>query len=205
MGSQTSDDLIRRLAGEFRVLTLGGVAVIATGLSRNTFDADIWVEPFSSPANWAGRLAPLIYDSGAAKPVAIGSWKSIERENLAGVIGRDRVIRINGLERPLDIFREPNQLEMDSFDEVWERARPMDDGTRLPDAIDLLVSKEETGRTSSFWRARSRRTTWSDCRAPIRPRQAACLPASLRHGWRSVPSITRISRCGKWGVGSSRS
>lgn len=147
MGAQTtSDDLIRRIAREFRVLTLGGVAVIATGLSRNTFDADIWVDPFSSPEDWAGRLAPLLYGVGTAEPVAIGSWKSIKRGSLADVIARDGVIRIHGLERPLDIFREPNQIEVDSFGEVWERARPMDDGTRLPDAIDLLMSKQDTGR-----------------------------------------------------------
>lgn len=35
---------------------------------------------------------------------------------------------------------------MEGFDEVWERAHPMDDGTRLPDAIDLLMSKQDTGR-----------------------------------------------------------
>jgi hypothetical protein len=147
MGAEATTDLvIRRLAAQFRVVTLGGVAVIATGLSRNTFDADIWIEPFSSAEDWARRLAPFIYGATAVEPVAIGSWASIPQHDLAGVIGRDGVIRINGLERPLDIFREPNQLEIDSFGEVWERARPMDDGTRLPDAIDLLVSKQETGR-----------------------------------------------------------
>lgn len=147
MGAKTeSDDIIRRLAGEFRVVTLGGVAVIATGLSRNTFDADVWVEPFSSAEEWAGYLAPLLYDAGTAEPVAIGSWEPIPQQRLAEVIGRDGVIRLNGLERPLDIFREPNQLALDSFDEVWERAQPMGDGTRLPDPIDLLVSKQETGR-----------------------------------------------------------
>ena len=56
------------------------------------------------------------------------------------------MIRINGLERPLDIFRDPNQLDMSLFDEIWQRAQPMEDGTRLPDPIDLLVSKQETGR-----------------------------------------------------------
>ena len=147
MGTQTeSDELIRRLAGEFRVLTLGGLAVIATGLSRNTYDADIWVEPFASPDEWSNHLSPILYASGAAQPVAIGSWEKIGRGNLAGVIGRDGVIRVNGLERPLDVFRDPNQLAMEDFDEIWDRAQLQDDGTRLPDPIDLLVSKQETGR-----------------------------------------------------------
>jgi hypothetical protein len=147
MGAKTgSDEVIRRVAGEFRVLTLGGVAVIATGLSRNTYDADVWVDPFGSPEEWSSRLAPALYDSSSGQPVAIGSWEKIPRGQLAEVIGRDGVIRLGGLERPLDIFRAPNQLPMEDFDEIWERARPMDDGTRLPDPIDLLVSKQETGR-----------------------------------------------------------
>jgi hypothetical protein len=147
MGSRTtSDEIIRGLANEFRVLTLGGVAIIASGLSRNTFDADIWLEPFGAPDRWAANISPFIFGSGTAEPVAIGSWEKIAREDLAAVIERDGVIRIGGLERPLDIFRDPNQLSMDDFDEIWTRSQPMNDGTRLPDLIDLLVSKQETGR-----------------------------------------------------------
>lgn len=147
MGAQAnSDEIIKQLAGEFRVMTRGGLAVIASGLSRNTFDADIWVEPMNSSELWAKGVAPFVYDAGTAQPVAIGSWEKIAREALASVIERDGVIRINGLERPLDIFRDPNQLERSHFDEIWQRAQPMDDGTRLPDPIDLLVSKQETGR-----------------------------------------------------------
>lgn len=147
MGTKTeSDEVVRRLADEFRVLTLGGLAVIATGFSRNTYDADIWVEPFASPEEWSNHLSPILYASGTAQPVAIGSWEKIGRGNLAGVIGRDGVIRVNGLERPLDVFRDPNQLAMEDFDEIWDRAQLQDDGTRLPDPIDLLVSKPETGR-----------------------------------------------------------
>jgi hypothetical protein len=147
MGSKTScDEIIHRLAGEFRVLTLGGVAIIASGLSRNTFDADIWLEPFGDPDRWAESIIPFVFGPGTAEPVAIGSWEKIAQKDLAAVIGRDGVIRIGGLERPLDIFRDPNQLSMDEFDEIWTRAQPMSDGTRLPDPIDLLVSKPETGR-----------------------------------------------------------
>jgi len=147
MGAKgSSDEIIRLLAGDFRVMTLGGVAVIAYGLSRNTFDADIWVEPMDSAEHWAKAIVRFIYDAGPAEVVAIGSWQNVAREQLAAVIKRDGAIRINGLERPLDIFRDPNQLGMSHFEEVWQRAQPMDDGTRLPDPIDLLVSKQETGR-----------------------------------------------------------
>jgi len=117
--------------------------VIATGLSRNTYTADIWVEPLASAGERSGRIAPLIYDYGTAEPVAMGSWTRIARAQLAEVI--DRVIRISGLERPLDIFREPNQIDVADFNDVWQRSEPMDDGTRLSDPVDLLVSKQETG------------------------------------------------------------
>ena len=147
MGAKgSSDEIIRLLAGDFRVMTLGGVAVIASGLSRNTFDADIWVEPMDSAEHWAKAIVRFIYDAGPAEVVAIGSWQNVAREQLAAVIKRDGAIRIKGLERPLDIFRDPNQLDMSHFEEIWQRAQPMDDGTRLPDPIDLLVSKQETGR-----------------------------------------------------------
>jgi hypothetical protein len=46
----------------------------------------------------------------------------------------------------MDIFRKPNQLQPEEFDEVWARSLILGDGTRLPDPIDLLVSKQETGR-----------------------------------------------------------
>jgi hypothetical protein len=65
---------------------------------------------------------------------------------LAEVIPRDGVVRVMGSNQPLDIFRDPNQIDMSSFDEVWSRALPLEDGTRLPDAVDLLLSKQDTGR-----------------------------------------------------------
>jgi hypothetical protein len=140
-----TDDLIRQLASEFRVMTLGGAAVIAHGLNRNTYDADIWVEPFVSPGQWAKRLAPLLY-MDVYKPIAIGSWQPIEKAALADVMERDGVLRMMGLERPLDIFRRPNELNTAEFDEIWERGILLDDGTRLLEAVDLLASKQETGR-----------------------------------------------------------
>lgn len=51
-----------------------------------------------------------------------------------------------GGSQPLDLFRNPNELEMAEFDAVWDRGEPLDDGTRVPDAIDLLVTKQDTGR-----------------------------------------------------------
>ncbi len=38
----TTDQLIQDFTNQFRVITLGGVAMIAHGLSRNTYAMDIW-------------------------------------------------------------------------------------------------------------------------------------------------------------------
>ncbi|HUF63048.1 MAG TPA: hypothetical protein VMN36_13305 [Verrucomicrobiales bacterium] len=142
----TADGLIRLLAARFRVITLGGVAVISHGLGRNTHDADVWVEPLESPVDWAAEVGGVVFASRSARPVRIGTCAPFPAEDLANVIGDDKVFRVMGLDRPLDIFREPNELEIAEFDEVWERAVALDDGTRVPDAIDLLVTKQATDR-----------------------------------------------------------
>ena len=141
-----SDRLIHEIAASRRVLALGGLAVISHGLGRNTHDADIWVEPMESPEIWASVVGPLVYSTPSAKPVAIAVWEPIPEKNLAEVIARDGVFRINGLDRPLDIFRKPNELPIEEFESAWVRAKPLHDGTRLPDEIDLLMTKQLTGR-----------------------------------------------------------
>jgi hypothetical protein len=55
-----------------------------------------------------------------------------------------------GLECPLDIFREPNEFPAGSFDEVYDRASTNTDGTRLPDPLDLIITKLNTGRDSDL-------------------------------------------------------
>jgi hypothetical protein len=127
-------------------MTLGGIAVIAHGLSRNTYDTDIWVEPKRNPGEWSRIVWPLTHREKGFGPVEVGTWRTIEEGQFEKVINRDGVVRINGLDRPLDIFRDPNELLIEDFDEVWNRAIPLDDGTRLPDVIDLLVTKQDTGR-----------------------------------------------------------
>ncbi|HEV7406536.1 MAG TPA: hypothetical protein VGO11_26530 [Chthoniobacteraceae bacterium] len=60
------------------------------------------------------------------------------------------MVRVLGLECPLDVFRRPNEIEESAFDEVWKRATLKDDGVYLPDAIDLLLSKQDTARDHDF-------------------------------------------------------
>lgn len=125
---------------------LGGLAVISHGYARTTYDADIWLDPSLSPEAWAEAVRGLTDHHPTLHFVAIGTWMDIPGDQLAEVISRDGVVRLMGSNQPLDIFRDPNEIDMASFDEVWSRALPLDDGTRLPDAVDLLLSKQDTGR-----------------------------------------------------------
>lgn len=141
----TTAGLISTLAGRQRVLSLGGYAVISHGHSRPTYDADVWLDPMLPVEKWCATLRDLTAPADL-RFVEIGTWREIEPWEFTTVIERDGVIRLMGADQPLDIFRRPNEFDTASFDEVWQRAAPMRDGTRLPDAIDLLVTKQLTGR-----------------------------------------------------------
>jgi hypothetical protein len=125
---------------------LGGLAVVGHGLSRSTFDSDVWLDPDLPLGEWCNAVCSITAGQSHLQIVSIGNWESVAGKDFPEVIGRDGVVRIIGVNQPLDIFRDPNQLSMDEFDEIWTRAQPMSDGTRLPNPIDLLVSKQETGR-----------------------------------------------------------
>jgi hypothetical protein len=56
------------------------------------------------------------------------------------------MLRVLGLDCPLDIFRQPNEFPAESFDEVFDRSTRNADGTRLPDPLDLIITKLNTGR-----------------------------------------------------------
>lgn len=142
----TADELIAEFAKQCRVMVLGGVAVIAHGLSRNTFDADVWIEPMLGPDEWAKLVLSVLKPFASVHPVRIAVWTRIDASELAEVIQNDGVIRLMGLDRPLDLFRRPNEMSESDFEDVWSRSQPLDDGSRLPDMIDLLLTKQQTGR-----------------------------------------------------------
>jgi hypothetical protein len=142
----TTARLTRELAARHRVVLLGGLAVLSLGHDRPTYDADLWLDPELEVGIWVDAIHSLLATSGNLRIVAIGSWTTVAITELRDVIERDRVIRIMGANQPLDIFREPNELPMSEFDAVWERATPLDDGTRVPDVVDLLMTKQDTGR-----------------------------------------------------------
>lgn len=144
--SYQTGELTRKLAESRRVLNLGGLAVISHGFDRLTYDADIWLDPLGSPSHWAEVIGGFFEAYPELRILSIGNWEEVAPQDLGEVIGTDGVVRVMGADQPLDIFRKPNEFEAEQFDEVWQRASPLDDGTRLPDAIDLLVTKMATDR-----------------------------------------------------------
>lgn len=142
----TAARLIEKLASKNRVVLLGGLAVVSHGLSRPTIDADVWLDPLLSPENWACEILNLKSEIPDLSFLTIAVWSEIADANLAEIIERDGVIRVMGASQPLDIFRKPNELPIEEFESAWVRAKPLHDGTRLPDEIDLLMTKQLTGR-----------------------------------------------------------
>lgn len=129
---------------------LGGLAVIAHGLARSTKDADIWLEPFSSEAAWAKVLESVLPAFQGARPYDLRERQVVECTEIQKVVVRDGVIRVIGLDRPLDVFRTPHNWTAKDFDGVWERAMTGISPVRVPDDIDLLVSKEHTSRAQDI-------------------------------------------------------
>ena len=143
---QTAAELTSQLAREHRVLMLGGLAVVGHGLSRSTLDSDVWLDPELPLGEWCDAVCSIVAGKSYLRIVSIGDWENVAAADFPEVISRDGVVRIVGVNQPLDIFRKPNQLDPAEFNDIWNRSGILTDGTRLPDPIDLLVSKQETGR-----------------------------------------------------------
>ena len=147
MGASRLDGFLRRLTSERRVLLLGGLAVIAHGLPRATKDADVWLEPMSSASEWADAVAAAWADFPELCLARLPHWTPLAtREEIAVAAEETGIVRVLGLECPLDVFRKPNEIEMDDFEMMWARSTLKEDGVHLLDAADLLLSKEDTGR-----------------------------------------------------------
>lgn len=143
---RTTAELTSLLAEKYRVIMLGGLAVVSHGHSRPTYDADAWLDPTLPIESWSQAVNDLVSLDVRLRILSIGNWETVEPARLSEIIARDGVIRIMGANQPLDIFRDPNELDMEEFDTVWARAISFADGTRIPDVVDLLVTKQSTGR-----------------------------------------------------------
>lgn len=143
---KTVDHFIAKLSDRARVLMIGGLAVIAHGLSRATKDVDIWLEPLDTVKKWSMVVVDLIEDFAKVEVFDMKNQQTIKLDEIEKVVERDGMIRILGLDRPLDIFRIPHNFIADDFDKVWERSTIDINRVRVPDEIDLLITKEETSR-----------------------------------------------------------
>lgn len=140
------EQFVSDLAMKRRVLLLGGLAVVRHGLPRYTKDADIWLEPLKSPNAWAEQLADSLTRFPEVTLMRLFPQQTILPNELGAAIAADRVIRITGFEMPLDVFREPNELEQVTFDEAYSAAADFQGNFKILSAVDLLNSKENTGR-----------------------------------------------------------
>jgi hypothetical protein len=124
--------------------------VIAHGFNRPTKDADVWLDPLESPAAWAVVLERTCAGFIGITIHTLPGWRKITGPEIAAAAGDVGMVRLLGLDCPLDIFREPNEFPAGSFDEVYDRGKSNADGTRLPDPLDLIITKLNTGRAKDL-------------------------------------------------------
>lgn len=142
----TAGQFIETLAERHRVLVIGGLAVIAHGFNRPTKDADIWLEPLGSPSEWVDALLLVCSRFPGLTVHSLPGWCKVEGPEIAVAAEQIGMLRVLGLDCPLDIFRQPNEFPAESFDEVFDRSTRNADGTHLPDPLDLIITKLNTGR-----------------------------------------------------------
>lgn len=137
---------IELLSKDHRVILLGGLAVIAHGRDRHTHDVDIWLDPLNSAESWSNVIADACRAFPEASVHRLPGWVQVIDQGIADAADETGMIRVLGLGMPLDIFRRPKEFEETGFDAVFQRATRNDDGTYLPDPLDLLQSKLDTDR-----------------------------------------------------------
>jgi hypothetical protein len=146
MGTPHLDGFLRTLTSRHRVLLLGGLAVIAHGLSRATKDADVWLDPLPSPEVWAVAVQRLVNETPGCSLATLPGWRILESLPELSEAAEDvGMVRVLGLECPLDIFRRPNELEVEAFDAIWSRSTVTEDGVHLPDPLDLMQNRPILG------------------------------------------------------------
>ena len=141
-----TDHFVRLLTRSHRVVVLGGLAVIAHGFSRSTYDGDIWLDPLATSREWASFLEKACADFGGLTIHRLPGWIQVSGDDVIDAVDETNMVRVQGLDCPLDIFRKPNEIEVSDFDAVCRRAKLRGDGTLLPDPLDLIQSKMDTGR-----------------------------------------------------------
>lgn len=141
-----AEEFVRSLAAGSRVLLMGGMAVIAHGLNRGTRDVDVWLEPFGTESLWATRVLEVKQAFPMARVYDLLNHVTVADQEAVVCVGRDGLVRIDGLDRPVDLFRVPNNLETGDFELCWQHAVMSLGDVRVMDEVDLLLTKEDTTR-----------------------------------------------------------
>lgn len=144
--ASTLQQFLARAATRQRVVVIGGLAVIAHGLSRPTKDGDAWLDPLESAGAWAARLRETLGEFSECTLWSLAERRGAHPEELEEIGTIDGVVRVCGLNADLDIFYKPNGLECADFSAVWERALPWAEAVRVMEPLDLILTKEGTGR-----------------------------------------------------------
>ncbi len=146
----STDDFVRELARRHRVLMLGGMAIIAHGLTRPTKDSDVWLEPFASAAEWSEKLNAVVTHFAGTKLWSLPQRRILDPQELENDADQFGVVRVDGLTMPLDVFRKPNELELEDFERAWTDSIALKEGLHLPSVTDLYVTKANTGREQDW-------------------------------------------------------
>ncbi|MGB6222702.1 hypothetical protein [Haloferula sp.] len=144
--AETVQQFIDKLTPNHRVIIIGGVAVIGHGMSRHTKDADIWLEPLHHAKAWADVVDSVCRQVPGTSIHRLPGWIEVRGSEIAHAAEETGMVRIHGLNVPLDIFRKPNEFDESVFDAVAKRAKRNDDGTLLPEPLDLVQTKMNTVR-----------------------------------------------------------
>lgn len=142
----TLQQFLARAATRQRVVLIGGLAVIAHGLSRPTKDGDAWLDPLDSAESWAAVVRATLAEFPGLRLWSLAERRDLAPDELAEAVAIDGVIRVCGLNADLDLFRKPNNLECEDFSVVWEQAQPWAEEVRVIEPQDLILTKENTGR-----------------------------------------------------------
>jgi hypothetical protein len=134
------------LCANNRVILLGGMAMLAHGFARFTRDVDIWLDPTEGIESWAGALASVVARFRNLKFVSAQTKNKVFQKKIKSLVEREEMIRITGLDMDVDVFFRPNNLRIEDFDSVWARSAEKEKGLKIPDEIDLGLTKMGTER-----------------------------------------------------------
>lgn len=141
-----SEKLVRKLCEKNRVILLGGMAMLAHGFARFTRDVDIWLDPTGGLEFWARALASAVEPFRRAKFLNARTKEEVPASEIQGLVETEEMIRITGLDMDVDVFFRPNNLKSEDFNLIWERSVEKEKGLKIPDEIDLGLTKLGTGR-----------------------------------------------------------